>query len=243
MLSVLDKATGKETEDKSGGAKPGGDPKAALARLFSEPIHTSYLGDRYVLFFRPVRFPSEIRSMLTKASRSTANESSTEVRKQEESEWWLCGLVHEARFSNETRKIPTTWLVAALFLLAMALLAWPLLKVWYIGPRERFRAFDVALLAVSALIGSALVTFALLDSYAYGDLAGEFDDELVRLARQVEHHFGNELQHVYDQLAVCAARRGRRMPTGGGRAVLPGTARTEGRIFRAAVPSIPTSIG
>ena len=202
LLGAIGKGTGKKETTSKEEAKPGGDPRAARARLFSEPIHTRYLGDRYLLFFRPVQFPPAIRSMLMKTSASPGKRPGAEVGKQEEPEWWLCGLVYEARFANETRRIPTTWLVAALFLLAMALLAWPLLKVWYIGPRERFRAFDVALLAVSALISSALMTFALLDSYAYADLAGEFDGELVRLARQIEHNFGNELRHVYDQLAA-----------------------------------------
>ena len=225
LLSPLNKGAGKkETKPKSEEAKPGGDLTAARARLFSEPIRTRYLGDQYLLFFRPVPFPSEIRSMLMKTS---ANPTGAEVGKQQDPEWWLCGLVHEARFSDETRRIPTTWLVAVLFLLAMALLAWPLLKVWYIGPRERFRAFDVALLAVSALIGSALVTFALLDSYAYADLAREFDGELVRLARQIEHNFGNELRHVYDQLA--AVRSGAVTECGPGVGALCCPARLSGK--------------
>ena len=228
LLGAIGKGTGKKETTSKEEAKPGGDPRAARARLFSEPIHTRYLGDRYLLFFRPVQFPPAIRSMLMKTSASPGKRPGAEVGKQEEPEWWLCGLVHEARFSNETRRIPTTWLVAALFLLAMALLAWPLLKVWYIGPRERFRAFDVALLAVSALIGSALMTFALLD--------------FVRLRRprgRVRRRAGAARPPDRAQLRQRATarlrsiggrtvRRGHRVRTGGGGAVLPGSHERQG---------------
>jgi hypothetical protein len=231
LLRALEKKTSEETKGKSEETKPRGDLTAARARLFSEPIHTHYLGNRYVLFFRPVHFPSEIGSMLARTGTSPQGKSA-ESRRQEEPEWWLCGLVRETRFSSDTHRIPTAWLIAALLLLAMALLAWPLLKIWYIGPRERFRAFDVALLAVSALIGSALVTFALLDSYAYVGLAEEFDGELVRLADQIEHNFRNELRVAYDQLAVvqpgavpkCQRKGAPSHPAhkGDGRAILSG---------------------
>ena len=79
----------------------------------------------------------------------------------------ICGLVPQGRFEADSVALNPYWLVGLTALLVLAWLAWPILKVVFMGPTERVRAFDLVLLGFSMLLGTALLTLLSLDLAGY----------------------------------------------------------------------------
>jgi hypothetical protein len=71
---------------------------------------------------------------------------------------WLFGLIEEGRLRAEQRRLPYWGTVSVLLILLVASLSWWLLKIWLLAPKERLRAVDVRLLAVSLLVLVAALT-------------------------------------------------------------------------------------
>lgn len=99
-------------------------------------------------------------------------------------------------------------LLLALFLLPpLALIAWPFLKLALIGPRQRFRRWDVLLLFGGTVLGiflAVLLVFGYL--FALRDEA-RTDERLERLSVAVNDSLAREIRAVHDDL--------RRAPTSG----------------------------
>src|SRR5439155_18851063 len=111
--------------------------------------------------------------------------------------WALCGLRRSEALSHDTWAMPP-WLVAvALCVLAAVVVAWPSLKLCFLGPGERLRATDVLLLVLSAVAGVGAATFLVAALYAAGTLRTELDGE----AAYVGTAFGKHLQRELCQTA------------------------------------------
>ena len=116
-------------------------------------------------------------------------------------EWALCGLVRMDEFRGASSTISYTyWLMicAALGLLCLAI---PLLKLHVLSPRERFHRIDGVLVAVTAFLLSALITFGLLDAQYFGRaFKGNIDLRLRALAEEIKGSIRNEAKQAQLEL-------------------------------------------
>jgi hypothetical protein len=123
----------------------------------SEPITVRHHGMTYKLFLQPVLLPLQ----------DGGTDKSQDGAIDRKGEWMIGGLLRERQFTNEARKFSETLLVCVFFLLVLAVLVWPLLKLRYMGPFERLRSVDIRVLAVSFLLAAGILTFVFVDILAY----------------------------------------------------------------------------
>ncbi len=172
----------------AGGKKEGQKTEPDGSKVTSQSIRVLELtlaGAEYKLFLKSFRLPWPIR--LPNSEKATTD-------------LVVGGLVRAQRFQSESLAISYTVLLIFIFVVVMTLLAWPFLKLLSMGPAERVNTFDVVFLAFSALIGSVLLTFFLLDVYAYQGLAAQRDRQLKEFAEAIVANVEAELEKVYDQL-------------------------------------------
>ncbi len=106
----------------------------------------------------------------------------------------LHGLVRVARLKGEARQMPNVWLLALVFVLVLALAAWPALKIWSMGPHERLNGLDVRLLVLAMVVGTGLFSVLLLGVAGSGRLALGLDEQLVKLGDLLERRLTRELE-------------------------------------------------
>lgn len=90
----------------------------------------------------------------------------------------LCGLIDEDRLFGESLEVSPGFFLWTLVLLCFGVLAVPLAKLWFVGPMSRFRRFDVALLAISALAATFLAVILVLATTNYFGLRDRLDAQL-----------------------------------------------------------------
>ena len=194
LAALMEQAAdqGARTTPGSGQGEANKSPPAPTV-TYSKPISVEYLGDRYFLYFQRISVPPSLQAGATGATGGAP------------AEWLLCGLVRAKRLDWEAGALPGSLLALLLFLLLMALLAWPLLKLWFMGPRERLRATNVYLLVIACLLASGLLTSFVLYTSLQLRVSQAIDDELQRIANQVEQRFDREIKSAYRQL-ICFNR-------------------------------------
>lgn len=139
---------------------------------FTVPVLVSHLAQRRLLFCQPIRVPLDGPG------------------------WAVCGLRQSERLANDAAKIPFLLLAMGLCVAAGTAVAWPALKLRFLGPRERLTLGDVRGLVFSCLGGIGLVTFILGSLYAHQHLRAALDDESAAIATR----FDDNLTH-----SVCTA--------------------------------------
>lgn len=162
----------------------GGKLELKLADQSSTLADVRFAGADYKLFLQPVR--------LTLSSGTDDNDQG--VR------WVVCGLTRVDHFKDETFAISYSVLIVFVFVVLLSVLSWPLLKLRLMGPKDRLRRGDFALTIFSALMGTALLTFFLLDTHAYISLEKTLDDQLEKLSANIQTNFHDELGSVLTQL-------------------------------------------
>lgn len=150
---------------------------------FKVPLEATYLGEKYLLFFQSVPVPFSLQG---------ERSGTTQLL--------LCGLVKAGELDASALEVSPTLLSILAFLLLLGLLAWQLLKLSYLGRRERLDAWDVYLLTLSSIAATGLITVALLDGYAYRALSNTLNQEMETLSDDIEQHFRTELGQAYEVL-------------------------------------------
>ncbi len=153
-----------------------------------EPISTlevNLADTDFKLFLQPVRLPFGI---------AIAEQSATVFK------FVICGLVRSDRFRSESLAISYTLVLVFVFLILLAFLGWPFVKLWSMGPTDRLRVSDVCFLAASTLISAVLVALFLADLYEYHTLEEQMDFQLKRFAEEIAPKFNAELEQAYGQL-------------------------------------------
>lgn len=138
--------------------------------------------------------------------------------------WALVGIADESGFGASLFSFPLNWVAVLLLALTLAVLAWPYLKLHYLRPMERVRAGDYLYLGMSALLGTALLTLALLDTVTHTGLRSQLDDIGSRIAEHMARDFRAELaraqttlvDHTSDCFPDCARTAGLDASTAGG---------------------------
>jgi hypothetical protein len=173
-------------------AAPAAQGPAAACSLGPSHVYQVKLHDTYYLLFVE---PTSIRVAFARPDEKSAQTV----------ELVLGGLVPRDRFENETGHIAYRWLLLAVLLLVLGLLAWPLLRVRLIGAQERLRAADVRVLAL-AFVGLAGVwPVVLLVTQGSLELATEFDSQLPEVSQQVTDAFNRRLREAFEVLAQVDA--------------------------------------
>lgn len=120
-------------------------------------------------------------------------------------EWGLCALVATERFRAETHAISYNFIIIFLLLALLTAISWPLLKIWKIGPKDRLRTSDVLFLALSVVVGAALLTISVLDWRFYWNYKRELDRQLQDFSGEVSANFRAELERGIAQLDTLNA--------------------------------------
>jgi hypothetical protein len=141
-------------------------------------------GDNYKLFLQPVRLTLD----------------SSEDDKDQGVRWVVCGLTRSDHLRDETYAVSYTVLIIFVFAVLLSALSWPLLKLKLMGPKDRLRRADLALTFVCAMMGTALLTFLLLDQGMYIALEKVLDDQLKELSAGIRKNFRDEIGSALAQL-------------------------------------------
>ncbi|MCG8457606.1 MAG: hypothetical protein MI919_15130, partial [Holophagales bacterium] len=147
------------------------------------------------------------------------------------------GLVAEDRMLSASLASSPLLLLGLVSVFPLGLLAWPILKLWLISPRQRFSRVDVAFLLSSSVVGLSLLTLFLFSVCFHYELRQVTDDQLRRLSRAVHGSFVRELAEIRSQLDTLgsADQQGRWfdevMRQSGTKALRDWDREAEGRVF------------
>ncbi|GJL63618.1 MAG: hypothetical protein NPIRA04_22720 [Nitrospirales bacterium] len=114
--------------------------------------------------------------------------------------WTLVGLVENEKFLNSYVAISSTVLLAVMIGLMALILAIPLLHLKMMGPTDPLRSTHVLGLILSALLGTGLLTFVVLDLSIYIEGKEELQERLKQSAQSMKNHVHQELESVLSTL-------------------------------------------
>lgn len=117
-----------------------------------------------------------------------------------ESGFILAGLMRSDRLTIDSLKISSSLIVILASLFLLAALAFPFLKLLYMGAGERLRAIDALLVSLCALVGIAVLCLVLLDLMAYRRLSEAANLQLAELGAGVRDSFLAEVDDAQAQL-------------------------------------------
>jgi hypothetical protein len=121
---------------------------------------------------------------------------------------WAVGvLVPLDGLQGDTQRMPLAVMAGVPLLCLLALLALPFLQLATAGAREPLTRFTVYGLALSSVVGTALLTLGGLDWYAYGSVGERVDSELRAVARALQAGFQDELRAAYGVLVTFRDQR------------------------------------
>jgi hypothetical protein len=120
----------------------------------------------------------------------------------------VCGLRQEESFQAEARRMPELWLAVLASLLLLAMLAWPLLKLRFAGPRERLTAFDVRMLVVSCLAGGAVAAALVLAVHGYLAFEAARDAQLEKVSKKAMRTLHRQVTAARDHLHAVRSKLG-----------------------------------
>ena len=166
--------------------------KKSDGALFSAAAgyRTLEIGGRdYKVFIEPVSLP--IASSFANGGRAP---------------WLLFGLVAADQFVYKSLAVSSSLLLPFLALLLLATLSWPLLRLHLIGERQRIRVLDVLLLGVCSLLGVAILTLALLDFYAFGEIKHLSEGQLQTFANSMSKNLSAEIAAAHRELMRLEGR-------------------------------------
>lgn len=121
-------------------------------------------------------------------------------RDDEDQEMLLCGLVPADDLLYGSIELSPQVLGAAVTLLLLALLGWPLLKLRLLGEQRRLRLADVVLVAACSLLGVSWLTLSLLGLRQHCQLERLADEQLASFASGMAGNLEDEIRSAYAQL-------------------------------------------
>ena len=165
----------------------GREDTSASPGLYSKIFTMEAGGASYRVFLHPFTVPVDI----TYGDNSTTGQEET---------LYLAGVKQEQAFRAEARKLPPMLLAILLGIVALALLAFPFLEVWLIGPTESFRPHDVFEVAVGVVIASSIATVVGLSFFSVHQLEDRQFDQLKRFSEALRTTLETEAKAANRQL-------------------------------------------
>ncbi|HMK38951.1 MAG TPA: hypothetical protein VK569_06395, partial [Bacteroidota bacterium] len=121
--------------------------------------------------------------------------------KAENGPWLLIGLIRGDTFKSQCLKLPYDSVILFVFLISVAALSWPLVRVGFMSVSEALRPIEIFFIVLAALLGSSLVTAICADYFSIQKgLTAELDQDLRVFADRIEGHFRQELDSSIVQL-------------------------------------------
>lgn len=118
-----------------------------------------------------------------------------------EERYVLVGLVAKDRFRQDTWQLSPSVLLILVLLLLLVVLSLPLLKLFTMGPQDRWTLGDFCLLISAGVVGTGLIALALTDARAFWETKRQIDSELTATTTIVTEHFHGELVAALSQLS------------------------------------------
>lgn len=112
----------------------------------------------------------------------------------------LVGIVPAGQFHAEARAIPLNHLLLVAGLLLTIFFVLPYVKLCTNVPTERLTPVSVAVLIISSLLGTAVLTFGLADFATYRNLEQHLDMRLKVVSEEIRKRFEANVEHVLQQL-------------------------------------------
>jgi len=131
----------------------------------------------------------------------------SEFKTSNAKQWQIAGVLSTDTFSRRCREIPVNYLLLFIFLLSLAFIAYPLVKMLLIGRWERFRVRDVCFLVLSLAVGVPIIIFSILNVSHYQAAQVDLENDFKQLANTIDERFTNEIQSAYDQLSVLEIKK------------------------------------
>jgi hypothetical protein len=152
-------------------------------------VNVALGGADYVLFTQPYTFD---RAVVTTGKQSKQGE-----------QWIVCGLVSASRFRYDVSAVSISTVLVAIALALLALCCWPFLRIALIDPSQPLTITDVVLISICTLAGSAVITLALLDAFAYQSISHTAGDQLEQFSRRVNNDFGDNVSRAMEVLETA----------------------------------------
>jgi hypothetical protein len=122
------------------------------------------------------------------------------ISRDQEKEYIIIGLVAKDRFRKDTWQLSPSVLLILLSLVLLALLSLPLVKLVTLGNGDHLSLTDIGLLTSAGLIGTGLLTLAIVDASAFRNTKDRVDPELKGLTQSINGRFSSELKAALHQL-------------------------------------------
>ncbi len=114
----------------------------------------------------------------------------------------LVGIVPAGKFYAEARAIPLNYLLLLAGLLLILFFVHPYVKLQTDRPTERLTPISVAVLIVSTVFGTALLTFGLADIATYHNVEQHLNTQLKVVSEEIRKRFNDNVQLGLGQLAM-----------------------------------------
>ena len=149
-------------------------------------IHADTIaGEAYTAFVQPVRVPFKLSYNEPPRTRTT---------------WHLVGLRRAPDLTAEARLISPILLLISIAIGVIALLSLPVLKVYYIGLRERLATANVLYAALAVGVTVSLLTTVLMEGLTYRSYKHHRAAKLQELANNIKWSFCQEIKTLDEQL-------------------------------------------
>ena len=148
----------------------------------------------YKLFSYPLKLPrSGNYAVRYRPGKTTANKDAVE-------QLVMVGLVSSSAFRVESMLISPLIVLGFVTLLVFALLGLPILKIFFLSPRERFRFVDAYFLATCTLLILMVISATLFTVDIYYGLESRADETLRNLSLTMRTKLYDELDTIHQQL-------------------------------------------
>ena len=189
-------------------AESGEAGQAALrsVRGAGREVDVELQGRKFKLFVQPLTLPAAapeaVKARPPGRSQPASEATVAGGREGENQELLLCGLVPADELLYDSIELSPQILGAAVAVLLLALLSWPLLKLRLLGEQRRLRLADVVMVAACSLLGVSWLTLSLLGLRQHGHLERLADGQLASFASGMAANVEEEIRRAYAQLVT-----------------------------------------
>ncbi|HEV3077253.1 MAG TPA: hypothetical protein VHB47_22715 [Thermoanaerobaculia bacterium] len=210
LQALLPASTGSATGGTKAASESGGEGAAADLRSLrggGGELEVELRGRKFKLFVQPLTLPTAApeagRARPSGGPQAAKAETAAAGgREGDAQELLLCGLVPADDLLYGSIELSPEILGAAVALLLLSLLSWPLLKLRLLGEHRRLRLADVVMVAACSLLGVSWLTLSLLGLRQHRLLERLADEQLEDFASGMARNLESEIRSAYAQLEI-----------------------------------------
>lgn len=114
----------------------------------------------------------------------------------------LHAIVLQSAYIQESRSISYNIIIVFSIIILVIGLSMPIIKLWQIGAKGRYRITDVIFLTISLLLLMGLISFTLIDYNFYSNLIDELDSQLIEFSGQLQQNLYKDVDEAAKQLTL-----------------------------------------